>query len=71
MDTIRLLLIVAVYAANIQDRDGAKLVLEQVKGTVSLWELIWADAGYTGQMVYWVKIVCGWILKIVKRSDDV
>ena len=71
MDTIRLLLIVAVYAANIQDRDGAKLVLEQVKGTVSLWELIWADAGYTGQMVDWVKIVCGWILKIVKRSDDV
>lgn len=55
MDTIRLLLIVVVYAANIQDRDGAKLVLERVKGTFSLLELIWADAGYTGQLVDWVK----------------
>jgi len=31
VDTIGLLLIVVVHTANIQDRDGAKLVLEQVK----------------------------------------
>ena len=33
VDTIGLLMIVVVHTANIQDRDGAKLVLEQVKGT--------------------------------------
>jgi putative transposase len=71
VDTIGLLLIVVVHSANIQDRDGAKLVLEQVKGTFSRLELIWADAGYSGQLVDWVNSVCGWILEIVKRSDDV
>jgi putative transposase len=34
-------------------------------------DLIWADAGYSGQLVDWVNSVCGWILEIVKRSDDV
>jgi putative transposase len=34
-------------------------------------ELIWADAGYSGQLVDWVNSTYGWILEIVKRSDDV
>jgi putative transposase len=71
VDTIGLLLIVVVHSASIQDRDGAKLVLEQVKGTFSRLELIWADSGYSGQLVDWVKEMCGWILQIVKRTDDV
>ena len=71
VDTIGLLLIVVVHTANIQDRDGAKLVLEQVKGTFSRLQLIWADAGYSGKLVDWTKVVCGWVLEIVKRSDDV
>ena len=71
MDTIGLLLIVVVHTANIQDRDGAKLVLETVQGKFSRLKLIWADAGYSGQLVDWVKIKCGWALEIVKRSDDV
>jgi putative transposase len=71
VDTIGLLLIVLVHTANIQDRDGAKLVLEQVKGTFSRLQLIWADAGYSGKLIDWTKIVCGWVLEIVKRSDDV
>lgn len=71
VDTTGLLLLVVVHAANIQDRDGAKLVLEQVKGTFSRLKLIWADAGYSGQLVDWVNSVCGWMLEIVKRSDDI
>jgi putative transposase len=47
------------------------LVLEKVKGTFSRLILIWADGGYVGQLVDWTKAVCGWILEIVKRSDDV
>ena len=71
VDTTGLLLMVVVHAANIQDRDGAKLVLEQIKGTFSRLQLIWADAGYAGQLVDWVKVTCGWVLEIVRRSDDV
>ena len=62
---------VVVHAANIQDRDGAKLVLEQIKGTFSRLQLIWADAGYAGQLIDWVKVTCGWVLEIVRRSDDI
>jgi putative transposase len=71
VDTIGLLLIVVVHTANIQDRDGAKLVLQQVKGTFSRLEIIWADAGYSGKLVDWVNSVCGWVLEIVRRRDDV
>jgi putative transposase len=71
VDTIGLLLIVVVHTANIQDRDGAKLVLEQVKDLFPRLELIWADAGYSGKLVDWVNSVCGWMLEIVKRSDDI
>ena len=53
-----------------QDRDGAKLVLEQAQGRFSRLKLIWADGGYAGQLIGWVQQVCGWVLEIVKRSDD-
>lgn len=71
VDTTGLILMVVVHAANIQDRDGAKLVLEQIKGKFSRLQLIWADAAYAGQLVDWVKITCGWVLEIVRRKDDV
>jgi putative transposase len=71
VDTLGLLMIVVVHTANIQDRDGAKLLLEQVKDSFPRLKLIWADAGYSGKLVDWVNSACGWILEIVKRSDDV
>ena len=60
-----------VHAADVQDRDGAKLVLEKVRGSFSRLKLIWADGGYAGQLIGWVQQICGWVLEIVKRSDDV
>jgi putative transposase len=71
VDTIGLLLIVVVHTADIQDRDGAKLVLEQVKDVFPRLELIWADAGYSGKLIDWVSSVCGWMLEIVRRRDDI
>jgi putative transposase len=50
VDTTGLLLMVIVHIANTQDRDGAKLVLEQVKGTFSRLQLISADAGYPDKL---------------------
>jgi putative transposase len=71
VDTLGLVLMVVVHAANIQDRDGAKIVLERVKGKFARLQLIWADGGYRGQLVEWVQNVCGRVLEIVKRNDDV
>lgn len=71
VDTLGLLLIVVVHAACIQDRDGAKLVLERAKGKFPRLALIWADGAYGGKLIEWVKTVCRWVLEIVKRTDDV
>ena len=65
-----LLIAVVVHAANIQDRDGAKLLLEKLKGQFSRLKLIWADGGYAGKLIEWAMELGGWVLEIVKRSDD-
>ena len=59
-----------VHSASVQDRDGAKLVLETVQGKLPRLKLVWADGGYAGQLIDWVKQVCGWVLEIVKRSEN-
>ena len=71
VDTMGFLLMVIVHAADIQDRDGAKLVLDKYIGKSSRLSLIWADGGYAGKLIDWVKEHCDWVLEIVKRSDDV
>ena len=70
VDTNGLIIAVIVHAANIQDRDGAKLLLSKVIGCLPRLQLIWADGGYAGKLINWVKIKCSWILEIVKRSSD-
>jgi putative transposase len=32
--------------------------------------LIWADGGYAGKLIDWVKEFTSWTLEIVKRNDD-
>ena len=61
---------VVVHAGNIQDRDGAKLVLGRLVGRFPRLRLIWADAAYGGELVEWVKMFFGWVLEIVKRPKD-
>lgn len=70
VDTLGLLIAVVVHAANIQDRDGAKLVIAKLKGICPRLELIWADGGYAGKLIEWVKELGGWALEIVRRCDD-
>ena len=60
-----------VHAASVQDRDGAKLVLNKLVGQFPRLRLIWADGGYAGQLIGWAQALGGWLLEIVKRSDDV
>jgi transposase len=71
VDTLGLVWGLVVHAADVQDRDGAKLLLKRVQRRFSRLKLIWADGGYAGQLIGWVQQICGWVLEIVKRSDDV
>jgi putative transposase len=65
-----MILAVVVHAANIQDRDGAQLALSKLVGLYPRLKLIWADGGYAGKLIEWTKALGGWVLEIVKRSDD-
>ena len=71
VDTLGFVMAVVVHAANIQDCDGAKLVLCKLLGRFSRLVLIWADGGYAGKLIDWVASFGHWILQIVKRCDDV
>jgi len=66
-----LILAVVVHPGNIQDRDGAKLVLGKLRGRYRRLKLIWADGGYAGKLIEWTASFGNWVLEIVKRSDDV
>ena len=48
---------VVVHAADIQDRDGAKLVLKRLATTWTRVRLIWADGGYRGKLLAWVHVL--------------
>lgn len=61
------MLTVVVHAANIQDRDGARLVLQRLAHRFHRLKLIWADGGYAGQLIGWAKQTCGRVIEIVKR----
>jgi transposase len=65
------LLSVAVHPANLQDRDGVELVLDE--RTRAMWPFIvkiFADAGYQGARAALAAAKTGsWIIEIVKRSD--
>jgi putative transposase len=73
VDTLGLILLVVVHPANMQDRDGARLLLSLLVGHVfSRLQLVWADGGYAGQLVSWVSRMFGSCLRleIVKRNEE-
>ncbi len=59
-----------VHAADIQDRDGGRLVLEHLRGRFPRLQLIWADGGYRGQFVEWTLTTFAWIVEIVKKPAE-
>jgi len=70
-DTLGLLLTCIVHEANIQDRDGAKITLEEVVERFPSLRHFFADGGYRGQpLAEFVGDMDGRTLEIVKRPDD-
>ncbi|MET7481230.1 IS5 family transposase [Streptomyces sp. NPDC005648] len=69
-DTLGLLLVVAVTAANVGDRDAAAGLLTRLRRLHRDITLVWADGGYTGGLVAWCRQKLVLTLEIVKRTDD-
>ena len=70
VDTLGLLLTIIVHAANIQDRDGAALVLDhRTRALFPFVRAIFADAGYQGPRAASAARCSGrWRLHIVRRA---
>lgn len=67
MDTLGLLLEVLVHPASVQDRDGAKYLLENLKEEFPRLKKLWADAAYAGQFLEWVEQKLGCQLEVVRK----
>lgn len=66
VDTVGHLLKVIIHTASLQDRDGARLLLEALPSMMRLrLVLIWADGGYRGKLVDWCLHSLKLILAIV------
>lgn len=71
VDTLGLLLAIAVHPANIQDRDGAVLVLDKLKPLYCWLLIIFADGGYTGEGIAALCLSLAITLIIVQRRAGV
>jgi putative transposase len=65
-----LIIALVVHPANIQDRDGARLVIEQLGTRFGRLQLIFADGGYAGKFVHWVRGWYGRAVEIVARHPS-
>jgi putative transposase len=68
VDTLGLVLKVMVTTANVQDRDAAQSLLSALFQSYNSIKLVWADSGYAGQLVLWVRQQLGKCLEIVKPA---
>jgi putative transposase len=71
VDALGLVMIIVIHAANIHDSIGAREVMRSLKdkyltGIVK----IFADGGYMGELIEWVRIQFQWTLEIVKRKEE-
>ncbi len=67
VDTLGLLLVVLVTAANVSDPAGARRVALAAKPR--FWRLrhLWADTTYRGKLIGWLATWCGWVLEVVSH----
>ena len=69
VDSMGLLLYVIVHVASLQDRDGARLLLMELKSLFPTLKVVFADGGYSGKLVQWVEQLKAFVLNIIKRTD--
>lgn len=70
VDTLGLLVRVVVHPANVQEREGAKLLLQPQPQPHS-WQLMWVDGGYSGpDFAAWVQEHCGCRVEVVRKDPE-
>jgi transposase len=67
VDALGLLVVVLVTAASMQDRDGGRLVLTRARMAMPSIVLVWADGGYAGRCVAFVRQFLRITLQIVRK----
>lgn len=68
VDTLGLIMALLVHPADIQDRDGGWLLIQQLGRRFGRLKLIFADGGYSGWFVDWTRGWFGRAVQIVKRG---
>ena len=72
VDTLGLMVGVIVHAADIQDRDGAPVVLKSILKRWPWLRHVFADGGYAGPKLKGaLRKIGSFTLEIIKRSDTV
>jgi putative transposase len=71
VDTLGLLLALAIHPANVQDRDGGELVVNRsVTAAHPVLKRVWADGGYAGRFEDSINETLPLTLEIVRRRGD-
>ncbi|MFE1788074.1 transposase [Streptomyces sp. NPDC059525] len=70
VDTLGLLPAVTVTAASVTDREAGQTLLVRLHERHWRITRVWADGGYTGQLVDFARSVLRTALTVVKRGDD-
>ena len=70
VDTLGLLLAVAVTSAAVTDRFGARTLLSRLPGSCKKLRRIWVDGGYRGHLVKWVAACFRFCLQPVLRTRE-
>ena len=74
VDCMGLILALMITPAAVQDRDAARPLIKMLVSMYGRLQIIWADGGYLGALVHWVKQLRPFgklRLEIVRRCDDV
>ena len=69
VDCLGMLLRLCVLPADIQDRDGAKILLDGLKEQYPRLKKVNADSAYGGQLEVWTSETQGFDLEIVKKKE--
>src|SRR6266536_2558317 len=71
VDTMGLVHGVKVHEANIQDRDGAILLMQDKNPTqMPRMQKLWLDSGYAGRCKKWLEERFSWDVEVVKRPGE-
>ncbi len=71
VDAMGLVLMVVATAASVQDRDGAKRLIELASCYYTRIMIVWADAAYSGEWLGWVWKTCRWFVQTMRRDEGV